>query len=701
MTATHTTTSHHHWNASLPIVKSEIILPDSMHELHDQHTEEAQTLDGTHTTRTLRSRSSSLRTSLLSRGGGSFRSNSNHVSSCPREHPSIEAYNNYRGVTNNKKSLGCLFTRMKLRTKQWSRLRRKNTISETNLRKKLKKSAERGDWNDVRKLLSNYDFADIPTIIPEPLIHGCCGDSSSHEGKSSNQSCGTGGCAGRRPSYGSRNSITRNSFTGKESAAAAAAIKAAQFVEFDEGESSAAALSSERLLNAGENVLHDICRCNPPLDVLERLLTSLRHRRGYTSGKDDMGRTPLHVAAASCGASPDVIDALARADPSPASIEDVDGRTPLHIAVRYLAYNRREENHPPEEMEQLLAIPPPSPRQEEPLDEKACEQFATTISILKEVMMAYPGKVDFKDEDKLGYSPLDYAIDGNITDEIVLHCLLRRKGLITSKRRSTAASNDTQVTQNLYKPLKRSQLQCDTSSTCSQDIEVLLRLEEEEIADRRKKVEKMRSRQQKVTIQNTLFDMFGIDQEPGEEITPCVEQEKKKLAEKKEEKEHDSPKQQQQPAGKSSDSHDLQRRPKRRTSKRMLSFRSNLTSSSSKKLLRRESDAVQPSIGSEDIYNAHLDAYLDGLVDDNLEFRNDDDSFDIFHDPEEDCVLEEETELDVSTQEGGRPPIIEIDIQLNLMNDILSDDDMSQCSRFGRSVVSEISVPAILVNRET
>lgn len=652
----------HHWN-SPPIVKSEIIFPASMNDLQTE-----AKLDEEHTTActTLRSRSSSLRTSLQSRGGWNLRSNSSTFSSCPQEqvHHGIER-------VRNKKILGSFFSKMKIRTKQWSR--RRKTISETNLRKQLTKYAERGDWDGVKKLLSKYDFADKPM----PTITG--GDNSSHEAKSS-----PAGTAGRRPSYGSRNSFTRNSFTGKESAAAAAAIKAVAL--FDEGSSASAELSSDSHSDVAENVLHDICRCKPPLDVLETLLTSLRHRRGYTSGKDDMGRTPLHVAAA-CGASPDIIEALAHADPSPASIGDVDRRSPLHIAVRNLAYSRQEENHP-QEANELLTPPPSSVRQEEPLDEKAFEQTATTISILKEVMVAYPGQVDFKDEDKMGYSPLDYAIDGNITDEIVLHCLLRRKGLTTSKRRSTSASNDTQVTRNFHKPLKRAQLHSDASSTCSQDIQVLLRLEDEEIAERRKKVETMRSRQQKVTIQNNLFDMFGIDQERGE-VPPCVEQEGNKRKEVSEESPKEKPAEK---AEKVSDTHDLQRRPKRRNSRRMPSFRSHLTSS------------IQKSMASEDIYNAHLDAYLDGLVEDHhLVGRAEDDSFDIFHDPEEDDVKvteEEGAELNDSTHGGGRPPIFEIDIQLNVMNEILNDDNLSQCSSFGRSVVSEISVPAILVNRE-
>lgn len=638
------------------VVKSEmIIFTDSTNDLL---TEAKMDAEHTSACTTLRSRSSSLRTSLQSRGGWSLRSNSNTFSSCPQEQVHHEEIERVR----NRKILGSLFSKMKIRTKQWSR--RRKTISENNLRKQLTKYAERGDWDDVKKLLSNYDFA----AIPMPTINGADSSNSSHEAKSS-----SAGAAGRRPSYGSRNSFARNS----ESAAAAAAIKAALF---DEGSSASAAPSSDSHSDVGENVLHDMCRCKPPLDVFETLLTSLRHRRAYTSGKDHMGRTPLHVAAA-CGASPDIIEALALADPSPASIGDLDRRTPLHIAVRNLAYNRQEENHPQEANERLTP-PPSSVRQDEPLDEEAFEQITTTISILKEVMMAHPGEVDFKDEDKMGYSPLDYAIDGNITDESVLHCLLRRKGLTTSKRRSTSASTDTQVTQNFHKPLKRAQLHSDASSTCSQDIQVLLRLEDEEIADRRKKVEAMRSRQQKVTIQNKLFDMFGIDQERGE-VLPCVEQE----GNKRKEVAQESPKDQSaEKAEKVSDTHDLQRRPRRRNSRKMLgaSFRSNFTSSSSKQ--------IQKSMASEDIYNAHLDAYLDGLVEDHHpEFRAEDDSFDIFHDPEEDDA---EEELNDSIHGCGRPPIIEIDIQLKVMDEILNDDDLSHCS-FGRSVISEISVPAI------
>ena len=646
---------------TLPIIKSDTL--PAMHNLKAE-----ADVEHTACSSTLRSRSSSLLSGVVGSSSklGSFRSSNNVSSSSPQDQTD-QPHNNNRAPA--KKRLSKLFSTMKIRTRRWSR--RRKTISEPKLRKKLKKHAERGDWMSVKKLLSNHDFADIP--IPETFR-----DNSSHERKSSS------GSDKRRPSYGSR-----NSFSGKESAAAAAAIKAARF-----DESSSVALSSE-IQDVGENVLHDICRCSPPLDVIESLLWSLRHRRGYTTGRDEMGRTPLHVAA-SYGSSPDVVDALARADPSPASIADVDGRTPLHIAVMYLAYNGNVGNFPPL-MNQGV---PPSIR-EEALDEDAHEQLATTILILKTVMTTYPGVVDFKDDDKMGYSPLDYAIDGNITDEHVLHCLLRRKGL-KPQRCYSGSSNNTQETNNnnLYRPLRRrSRFDCDSSSRSagsSQDISVLLRLEEDEIAAHREKVEKLRSerRKVKVKIQSTLFDMFGIDQEVDEEPPRVHEIEtEQKEAEK-------ATKQQSENVDQVADTNDAEK-PSRRTSRRMQrrkSLRSNFTSSSSRRL--RDSD-VQNSMGSADIYNAHLDAYLNGLVNEDLEVRDDDDSFDIFHDPEEDVEVpqEEHAELYDAELEHSQPPLFEIDIQFGGMDATLNDD-CSQCS-FGRSVISEVSVPAMLISRES
>ena len=548
----------------------------------------------------------------------------------------------------------------------------------------------------------------------------------------------------RRPSYGSRNSL-RNSFTGKESAAAAAVIKAALLVDEEEANSSSleeSSSSDNRRPDVGENILHDMCHFNPTLNVMETLLSSLRHhRRGYTSGKDEMGRTPLHVAAA-CGSDPQVIHALALADPSQASIGDIDGRTPLHIVTRYLAYRGRVDDSPPKEMMEVAILPPYTT--EETFDDEAYERCTTTISILKEIMTTYPGKVDFKDEDNTGFSPLDYVIDGNISDEHVLHCLLRRKGLTRnkSKRRSTA-STGTQVICNrspsnnnsTIRRRKRSTSVCsEASSICSQDIDVLLRLEEEEIDSRRKRLERLRPRRQKVKIRNTLFDVFGIEQQQQQEeemvvpSSPQISHVQKMMgvpihtaSQKVDEDEvpHQSQPQQLPPAPPDNDdaASDSPKTPRRRRSSRKLlpnsrSFRSMASSKSDSKQQSQQQRTPRHSMTSADIYEAHLAAYMDDFMDENLEKYDENDSFDILQDPDEveeeagphhkDEVLQGEDQAVRSSP----PPIFEINIRLDetMKQDNRStwNDDFSDSSRLERmSVVSEISVPAILVHRES
>lgn len=92
------------------------------------------------------------------------------------------------------------------------------------------------------------------------------------------------------------------------------------------------------------------------------------------------------------------------------------------------------------------------------------------------------------------------------------------------------------------------------------------------------------------------------------------------------------------------------------------------------------------------IYNHHLEAYLNDFVGDDEGLHeclgDDDDDFDIFHDPEEEnereCVaLDDSTRLD-----SGEPPLFEINIAFDEI-----DDNLSQCSYGFRSVVSEVTAP--------
>ncbi|KAL7528671.1 hypothetical protein ACHAXR_002565 [Thalassiosira sp. AJA248-18] len=490
----------------------------------------------------------------------------------------------------------------------------KRTLSEAQLRKKVRKAAEKGDWDCVRKLVTNYQFSDIPEATP--ARRGSANPSIIQEEPATS----------RRPSYGSRKNGERLSFTGKESAAAAAMIKAAALEE-SEGSNNGlddSGPSSEQRLDTGENILHDVCRFRPPADVVETLLTALRHRRGFTSGTDDQGRTPLHLAADS-GALPEIIDALICADPTPATMGDKECRSPLHLAMRsivypVLPYGRTSKNLPQEEM---------------PTPEENLERTYKTVKKLKEAMLTYPGKVDFKDEDKSGYSPLDYAIDGNISTEKLIQCLIRRKEPRT--RRSTRQRTQKNFTTGRSSTRSISGSSAATSVTEDQDMEVFLQLEQVEIETRKHRIEKIKMKRQKAVINDALFDMFGIEEKPsnlaaaGAPVANVVNVVPSQVL----------------PSG------------------------SQKTPDVAKKL--------RESIGPTDsaIYRQHLEDYMNDAMDDfegDLDYC-DDDGFDMYADPEEDSKFAHAQPNDGAAAIVSLPDMIFVD----------QDDCVS--------VVSEVTVP--------
>ncbi|KAL3802958.1 hypothetical protein HJC23_011581 [Cyclotella cryptica] len=430
--------------------------------------------------------------------------------------------------------------------------RRARQLSEAQLRKKVSKLCDRGDWSRVRKLISNHDFADVAEVIPE--TNSVIAKSSSSEGKHSLNNELIQNPNSRRPSYGSRNG-ERLSFAGKESAAAAAVIKAAAAAAMLEEGSKSEDCSDNADMTSGENILHDVCRHNPPLDVIELLLTALRHRRGITCARDDDGRTPLHVAVAS-GASSVVVDALAMADPVPASMGDGDNRSPLHLAVKFLAYKERSEQHSQalprlrstsSRASKIAAIRKGKRKNRNNnsntsilLIEKELCEARQIVMILKNAMITYPGQIDFKDEDNTGFAPLDYAIDGSITDQAILHLLIRRNKSQDLCRQSTLRSEDSDVTHKTRNgftvpcseqaslssvPSNESPLShrcCGRSSVStrnsvqSQDSTVLRQIEEEEMSARRHRINRIKARDQKMYVEEGLFNVFGIE----ESVTP-------------------------------------------------------------------------------------------------------------------------------------------------------------------------------------
>jgi len=388
---------------------------------------------------------------------------------------------------------------------------KRDAKSEIQLRRKVKRFAERGDWDAVQKLITGYHFSDTPVSYkggnnntPPPPIQ---------EETTPPPAAVDGSATSRRPSYGGSREQRRSftgSFTGGESAAAAAVIQASMLEESSDDKPQqhealdAPCPSVMDRPDIGENILHDVCQYHPPLVVIDSLLASLKHRKGLCTGTDGDGCTPLHLAVCS-GSKPEVIDALIRADPTPASMGDFENRSPLHLAMRYLVnigkdepqhYCQHSRNH-------HVYI------QEETRPQDAEEETYQIVLILKDAMMTYPGKIDFKDEDKSGYSPLDYAIEGKITNKALIQKLVRRRE-VNNTRRSVSKQNSSRV--------KRSSGSCGrsvltySSNTEAQDIDVLHQLEQDEIEARRLRLRKMKSKSEKVSEdEGELFDIFGID----------------------------------------------------------------------------------------------------------------------------------------------------------------------------------------------
>ena len=78
----------------------------------------------------------------------------------------------------------------------------------------------------------------------------------------------------------------------------------------------------------GMTLLHAVVRCNPPLDVVAKMVDICPDQ---LAAKDCLGRTPLHVAAGS-SAEPRLIKLIANAYPASCDATDEDGKTPLHFA---------------------------------------------------------------------------------------------------------------------------------------------------------------------------------------------------------------------------------------------------------------------------------------------------------------------------------------------------------------------------------
>jgi len=333
--------------------------------------------------------------------------------------------------------------------------------------------------------------------------------------------------------------------------------------------------------------------------------------------------------------------------------------------VRSLAYGATDDN-PLRGTEQTRLSSRRNNKHNAPPKEEILAQSVKTVLLLKSAMLTYPGKIDFKDEDNVGFAPVDYALDGeDVKDEYLLHCLITRKHSSRKRRSMTSlASADTQLTSNVGQTFPRQGSGITSISSDAQDIKVLHRLEEEEIRVRRMRLERMP--RPKKQMKAVLFDVFGIDEhlECGtSDISPCIEERLNNTDRGNSEK----------PSGA------ITPKALRRSSEKS-------SSSPSPKLQDNSKENDSRSMTDSAIYDRHLQAYLNDFAgDDGLEFYDDDDDdFDIHHDPEEDIELYHSSWIGP----GKPPPVFEISFALDSMD----DDNLSLCS-YGRSVVSEVTVP--------
>lgn len=278
-----------------------------------------------------------------------------------------------------------------------------------------------------------------------------------------------------------------------------------------------------------------------------------------------------------------------------------------------------------------------------------------SVLILKDAMLTHPGCVDFKDEDRTGFSPLDYAIDfGAAPDEtMLLQSLIRRKEPRVG--RCGCANPRSPSLNRRTNDMIRRRHSTQSSACDDQDIEILRMLERDEIEARRERMRKIKSRRRKETMDDALYDVFGIEEQSaavviappaaGGPVCPA------KLVD------------------------DIERQSKLEATESVSDEKVEVVSQANAALATMSEDAK--------VYNRHLQDYLDNFMNDlegceDLEY-DDEDGFDILVDPEEAMPV-----IDESAPRGGD------DANMPPLSVIVVTADDHDCL----SVVSEITVPA-------
>ncbi|KAL9181931.1 hypothetical protein ACHAXT_012274 [Thalassiosira profunda] len=181
----------------------------------------------------------------------------------------------------------------------------------------------------------------------------------------------------------------------------------------------------------GRSLLHAVLQCDPPAELVAKMVGLAPDRRAALRCRDRSGRTPLHAAAAG-EANPLIVKMLAGADPAACLAVDEDGRTPLHLA------SCGDASSSPDAPGDASAAPSSHEPQGQP--SRALGAVRALLSESLEATLI---------EDADGTSPLEGAIVGDASFEIVnllqkatMEALRRREASPGKNKRRRPTSDD-------------------------------------------------------------------------------------------------------------------------------------------------------------------------------------------------------------------------------------------------------------------
>jgi len=176
--------------------------------------------------------------------------------------------------------------------------------------------------------------------------------------------------------------------------------------------------------NRKESVLHEVCRFQPPLKVLEKIIAM---NPALVTTINFQGRLPLHIATEN-GASYDAVHLLCKCDPSTAGLQDLLGKTPLHLLVE-----ESSSRFDFDDFDDIMF--------------GALVRDNDFLRIVKILVLSSPETVNL--EDIAGMSALEYAllIDG---DRDVV-CELQRASVQEWRRRTMQGEKNTNIVNNMEK----------------------------------------------------------------------------------------------------------------------------------------------------------------------------------------------------------------------------------------------------------